>query len=222
MSSDYKGFCFTCVCLINIYTANRWKDIRTGSRSVVTFLAIADFFTAFGYIIGSVNYVIHLGKPAGSPGCSQFSTICTIQSFITSWSSLSSFLWTVALALYLYCTIVRNKVVLATKLIPYFHVVCWGAPILICLPLLIAGKLGYSPYAAATWCYITQRVSPVEHGLKMDTVIWLFLGGKFWEILSYFLVVGLYIAIKLQVRKQVSPWFPMYPLCVYTNSVVWY
>ena len=190
--------------LINFTFSNRWKDIRTGSRSVVTFLAIADFFTAFGYIIGSANYVLHHGKLAGSSSCVQFNIVCKIQSFITSWSSLSSFLWTVALALYLYCTIARNRVVLASKLIPYFHVICWGAPILICLPLLISEKLGHSPYAAATWCYIAQPPSQYDDGLAKDTVLWLFLGGKFWEILSYFLVVGLYIAIKVQVRKQVS------------------
>ncbi|XP_064385388.1 G-protein coupled receptor 157-like [Halichondria panicea] len=188
--------------LLIVFSYWKWKDIRTGSRSVVTFLAIADFFTAFGYIIGSANFVIHNGKPPGSSSCVQFNMVCKIQSFITSWSSLSSFLWTAALALYLYCTIARNRVVLASKLIPYFHVICWGAPILICLPLLISEKLGHSPYAAATWCYIAQPPSQYDDGLAKDTVLWLFLGGKFWEILSYFLVVGLYIAIKVQVRKQ--------------------
>ncbi len=189
----------------------RWKDIRTGSRSVVTFLAIADFFTAFGYIIGSSNFALHLGKSPGSKTCAYFSSICTIQSFITSWSSLSSFLWTSALALYLYCTVVHSKILFARKLIPYFHVICWGAPILICLPLLIAGKLGYSPYAAVTWCYIYQPVVVVDNGLSMNTVVWLFLGGKLWEIISYFVVVGLYVAIKIQVRKKVS---------VYSNAFV--
>lgn len=187
-----------------IYQYFRWKDIRTGSRSVITFLAIADFFTAFGYIVGSTNYAIHLNQPPATPQCVNFSIICTIQSYITSWSSISSFLWTSALALYLYLTVVQSKIFLASKLIPYFHVVCWGFPILICLPLLITNNLGYSPYAASTWCYIYEPIQQRDRGLEMETVWLILVGGKLWEITSYFFVVGLYIAIKCHVRKQVG------------------
>jgi len=168
----------------------------------VTFLAIADFFTAFGYIIGSSSYVYYLDMTPG-PNCGPFTTICTIQSFITSWSSISSFLWTVALAVYLYFTVAHSQIILAGKLIPYFHIICWGFPILVCLPLLATGNLGYSPYAAATWCYIYQPVQRHSDGLSSQTIGYILVGGKLWEIMSYFVVVGLYIIIKWNIRKQV-------------------
>ena len=173
----------------------RWRDIRTGSRSVITFLAIADFFTAFGYIMGSVNYLTYFKQDLTK--CEVFDEVCTIQSFITTWSSMSSFFWTVALAFYLYLTLVHTKIFLANRFMPFFHVFNWGFPILICFPLLVTSKLGHSPYAASTWCYISLI------GNKNKSVGFILVAGKFWEILSYFLVIGLYTAIKCHIRKQV-------------------
>ena len=177
----------------------RWRDIRTGSRSVITFLAIADFFTAFGYIMGSFNYLINYRKYDAPEkiDCGPFDEVCTIQSFITSWSSISSFFWTVALAFYLYLTLVHTKIFLANRFMPFFHVLNWGFPILICFPLLVKWILGYSPYAASTWCYIRY----IDN--KTESVGFILIAGKFWEILSYFLVIGLYTAIKCHIRKQV-------------------
>ena len=143
--------------------------------------------------MGSLNYLIAYDKKE----CVVFDDVCTIQSFITSWSSISSFFWTVALAFYLYLTLVHTKIFLANRLIPFFHVFNWGFPILICFPLLVTWKLGYSPYAASTWCYI--RII----GNKPTAVGIILVAGKLWEILSYFLVIGLYTAIKCHIRKQV-------------------
>ena len=179
-------------CYITLFC--RWRDIRTGSRSVITFLAIADFFTAFGYIMGSINYLVAVNK---TKGCDTFNDVCTIQSFITSWSSISSFFWTVALAFYLYLTLVHTKIFLANRFIPFFHVFNWGFPIIICLPLLVTWKLGYSPFAASTWCYIRY----MDNGKV--ALGFILIAGKLWEIPSYFLVIGLYAIIKCHIRKQV-------------------
>lgn len=164
--------------------------------------------------MGSVNYLVYYRKEDMSDlsDCGTFDDVCTIQSFITSWSSISSFFWTVALAFYLYLTLVHTKIFLANRLIPFFHVFNWGFPILICLPLLLTWQLGYSPYAASTWCYIRKN----NHPTAAAGVI--LVAGKFWEILAYFLVIGLYTAIKCHIRKQVYYYNSEYhavTLCVY-------
>ena len=173
----------------------RWKDIRTGSRSVITFLAIADFFTAFGYIMGSINYLVAFDKK----DCGTFKDVCAIQSYITTWSSLSSFYWTVTLGFYLYLTLVHTRIFLANRLMPVFHVFNWGFPILICLPLLCKEQLGYSPFAASTWCYIHESQ---DSGAKLGLIL---VAGKLWEILAYVLVILLYAVIKWHIRRQVKP-----------------
>ena len=191
--------------LLIVYIYARWRDLRTGSRSIITFLAIADFFTAFGYVVGSSNYLVHLKNdtdPASSE-CLVFTDICQLQSYVTTWSSMSSFFWTFALAFYLYLTIVRNRVYLATRLIPLFHVIAWALPIAICLPLLVTGYLGFAPFGASTWCFIYDLYRHGHGALNQRDIALVLVAGKLWEILTYVAVVILYAAIKLHIRKEV-------------------
>jgi hypothetical protein len=41
---------------------------------------------------------------------------------------VSSFLWTVAMAVHLYVCIVRMDSITADRLVPYFHAACWFIP----------------------------------------------------------------------------------------------
>jgi G protein-coupled receptor 157 len=184
-------------CLDNVVIL-RWKDIRTGSRAIITYLSIADFFTAFGYIIGSLNYSINYAS-THQQGCVIFTYFCQIQSFITSSSSLSSFFWTSSLAIYLYLSIVHNKVALVKKLFPFFHVVNWLVPIVICFPLLVTGYLGYSYLGVSTWCFIDDT----HFKFSSEGVLLVMVAGKFWEIVSYVVVIVLYFLIKRHISQQV-------------------
>lgn len=191
--------------LLIVYTYLRWRDVRSGSRRVITFLAIADFVTAFGCVLGSSNYLVYFwlnfNEPGTEYGCPAFANICEIQSYLTTWSSISSFVWTSALAFYFYLILVKDRLLLATRLIPWFHVVAWGFPIAICLPLLITGKLGFAPYAASTWCFIYDNQNRKHLTDKEIGII--LLAGKLWEILTYAVVIILYTAIKCHIWKEV-------------------
>lgn len=178
--------------LIIVFSFWRWKDIRTGSRAIVSFLSIADFFTAFGYILGSLNYAFNFNRKESN----LFQNTCQIQSFITSSSSLSSFLWTSTLALYLFLTLVLQKCAFAHRLFPLFHVVNWSLPLLVCLPLLATGQLGYSHYAVSTWCFIGEK----EH--KSEEALLVLVAGKLWEMLTYLVVIVFYVVIKRHISKQ--------------------
>ena len=192
--------------LVIVYVYARWKDLRTGSRSIVTFLAIADLFTALGYVFGSTNYVHHYGDAENTHECMRFNTACQIQSFVTTTSSMCSFAWTSILAIYLYMVIVRAKISLANRLMPLFHVIAWAAPLLITLPLLITGKLGYSPYAASNWCFIKDSL-PNDNTrylcghLNYEVMLLVLVGGKAWEIMTYVLVIVLYTAMKWHIHE---------------------
>ena len=192
--------------LLIVYTYLRWKDIRTGSRSIITFLAIADFFTAFGYVVGSSNYLANLQSDPGfdTPTCSPvFTIICQIQSYLTSWSSISSFVWTTGFALYLFLTLVHSRIYLALRLIPWFHIAAWGLPIAIILPLLVTGHLGFSPYAVSTWCFIAEPQSHSLDSFPLKEIGFILVGGKLWELLTYAIIIILYTAIKCHVRREV-------------------
>lgn len=177
----------------------RWKDIRTGSRAIITYLSIADFFTAFGYIVGSLNYSINYSNTYAQ-GCVIFTYFCQIQSFITTSSSMSSFLWTSSLAIYLYLSLVRNKVSFVQKLFPFFHTVNWLVPIVISFPLLVMGYLGYSYLAVSTWCFIGSH----EQRFPGEDVVLVMVAGKLWEIGTYVVVIVLYVLIKRHISLQAS------------------
>ena len=195
--------------LLIVYTYVRWRDIRTGSRSIITFLAIADFVTAFGYVTGSINYILqYLEEPEQLQTCPVFQQVCQIQSFITTTSSLSSFAWTSTLAVYLYLIIVKSKMNLAYRLMPLYHVIAWLGPLLITLPLLAIGNLGYSPYAASNWCYIGESLPYTNPKyqcghLNLRMVLLIFIAGKAWEIITYIVVILFYARIKWHIYREV-------------------
>lgn len=178
------------------------KDIHSGAQKIITLLAIADFFTAFGYIIGSVNFLTHFNHTAGTKGCEVFTEICEVQSFITTWSTMSSYSWTCILAFYFFLILVFNKTNLGSKLIPLYNIVAWIGPLLIVFPLLLTRNLGYAPYVTSNWCFI-KDTDFNKHRLlqKPKIIVFLFLGGKFWEIVSYLIVVVLYLWIKVFLSK---------------------
>lgn len=179
--------------------SSRWKEIRTGSRGIITYLSIADFFVAFGYIAGSLNYSINFDTDP----CTLFNYVCEIQSFLTTTSSLCSFFWTCSLAIYLYLSLVHNQVAFAQKLFPAFHVINWGVPVVITVPILATGYLGHSYFAASTWCYIERKHNGIQADRDIEKAL-VMMAGKLWEILTYLVVIVFYILIKRHISIQVK------------------
>ena len=179
------------------------KDMRTGAQKIITLLAVADFFTAFGYIMGGVNYLRHFGV-ADSTKCSRFHTLCETQSFVTTWSTMCSYWWTSILAFYFFLVLVYNHSTSAGRLLPLYNILAWAAPLTIMLPLLLTDNLGYAPYVASNWCYIKDNhytTQSLEKSRKV--IVLLFVGGKLWEIITYIWISVLYVVIRIKV-SQVS------------------
>lgn len=190
-----------------------WRDVRSGLRRIVTYLAIADFFTAAGYTLASFNYIRykhHIKVDEYISACKTFSIICQIQAYISSWASLSSFWWTAILALYLYKTVTKGHMNALNKWFPLFHVLAWGSPMIVMLPLLCTGSLGYSLFSAGGWCFISNQRNTMDHPFhpsyqdyhsSLVTVIKILAGGKFVEISTYVWVITLYGMMHLNLRK---------------------
>lgn len=179
------------------------KGIRNVAQKIITLLALADFFTAVGYLMADWNFLAN----NDTSKCSRFKTVCEIQSFVTTWSSMCSFGWTCALALhFLLMLSAKRKSRLATLLVCE-NVVIWVFPLLIVLPLLVTGRLGYSRYATSNWCFIRNLVKKdriYDDGVDKEEVILIFVGGKFWEILSYVFVIVVYAMTISKFHKRVS------------------
>ena len=73
----------------------------------------------------------------------------------------------------------------------------------IVVPILATRHLGYSYYAASTWCYIRAPEANATNGKAIETALVL-LAGKLWEISTYLFVIIFYILIKRHISFQVS------------------
>lgn len=180
------------------------KKLRTGIPTIITLLAIADLVTAIGYLFAAGNFLSHFNVRDASK-CDTFQILCEIQSFVTTWSSLCSYAWTNILAVHFYLKIVQHQTQCRdAKLIPIYNIVAWGGPLLIMVPLLATGKLGFSPYVASNWCYVADT----NYGhttLKQDVVVIvvLLVAGELWVLVTYLVAAGLYILTSTHLRVQV-------------------
>lgn len=188
-----------------ILTFVLWKDIRTVARAIVVFLAIADFFTAAGYLFGAVVSYLNERNHFNQR---HYEQLCEAQSFITTAFPISSFLWTTHLAIYLYVAIVNANPPLAKKLLILFHITGWGIPLVICLPAVLTKHLGGSnERTSVNWCFIyfNNTYPGSQHELKLRLAEYYsfeFLCGKFWEIAASLIAVFLYISVKIALRRR--------------------
>ena len=134
-------------CLLIITTYALYKDIRSPSRHIIVCIGISDMFLAMANIYASFG-IDHRDL--------YFQTECKIQSFIGTTSVMSSFMWTMMLAIFLFISLGQENPTLAIRLIhPWFHLLSWLLPLAINLVAIFLGKLGTNDdKAAAGWCWI--------------------------------------------------------------------
>ena len=179
------------------------KGIRNTAQKIITLLSIADFFTAFGYLMAAWNFLKHYNLHDEQRCKDVFQTVCAIQSFITTWSSMSSFWWTCALALHFYLILSPTKRTWTSKMLPLENIIGWIVPLMIVFPMLVTGKLGYTPYATSNWCFIEE--DNYHHNLRDRTTVifYILIAGKLWEVLSYIFVIVMYTLTTRRFHKQV-------------------
>ncbi|KAG8569090.1 hypothetical protein GDO81_014258 [Engystomops pustulosus] len=168
--------------LLIIFTHIRWPELRSRPRQLLFFLSVADLFSAVSYFYGVLR---------------DFQTSswdCVAQGALSTFSNTSSFFWTVAVALYLYITIVQSQQSLAEHMVYWFHLISWGIPLVITVAAVCLQKIGYdASYVSVGWCWINIEAE--------DKLIWMLLTGKAWEILAYLVLPVLYLRIKKHIGR---------------------
>ncbi|XP_045714959.1 G-protein coupled receptor 157 [Phyllostomus hastatus] len=158
-----------------------WPDLRSRARRLLLFLSLADLLSAVSYFYGVLQ---DFSGPSWD---------CVLQGALSTFANTSSFFWTVAIALYLYLSIVRATRGHGGLLLWAFHVVSWGVPLTITVAAVILKKIGYDASDVSVgWCWIDLEAE--------DHVLWMLLTGKLWEMLAYVTLPVLYLLI----RKHIS------------------
>ena len=68
------------------------KDRRRGVQTMVAQLAVADFILASGFIMGAVNFLLSYNRNDVEDACKNFQAVCKVQSLITTWTSITSYI----------------------------------------------------------------------------------------------------------------------------------
>ena len=172
--------------LLIIITFIMWPDLRTNSRRMIMFISIGDFSVALFNIIGIYN-------PSSD------NEICRMQSLVTNVAILSSFMWTLNLSFYFYLTICRKiSAEYERRIMQLLHLIGWGIPILIGIIAFTMGAYGFSRNVLTPgWCWIS------ENQKWWKVVMWMFITGKGWEIISYICIFKFYLLVILQIRREV-------------------
>lgn len=195
-----------------------FRSTRSPSRRLLVYLSLTDLVTALSNGVGvMVNF--------------QYTSIgCQAQAAVATFSSMSSYFWTVFLAVYLYLWIVHDKQELAQKLVVWFHVMAWGLPMVIVVTALGLNVLGLdetyfysdhsSPSVTAGWCFIrstydyTANVSPQpsKSGRAVPPKwfnghwqeFWMMMAGGGWELLAYIICPVFYILTTRHIYLEVQ------------------
>ncbi|XP_042687371.1 G-protein coupled receptor 157 isoform X1 [Centrocercus urophasianus] len=158
-----------------------WPELRTRPRELLLYLSLADLLSALSYFYGVLQ------------DFDRTSWDCVLQGALSTFSNTSSFFWTVAIALYLYVTIVRGSPT-GAGLLCCFHIVSWGVPLAITIAAVALKKIGYdASNVSVGWCWVNLDAE--------DRVLWMLLTGKVWEILAYVTLPVLYILIKRHINR---------------------
>eukprot|EP00112_Aurelia_sp_Birch-Aquarium-sp1_P003840 Seg1433.1 transcript_id=Seg1433.1/GoldUCD/mRNA.D3Y31 product="G-protein coupled receptor 157" protein_id=Seg1433.1/GoldUCD/D3Y31 len=180
-----------------------WKDIRTTSRKVLVWLSISDFLIALGNVSGTFFH-------STTPLLKDYK--CIAQSFVISSASISSFLWSVTLAVCLYMTIIKNQQSLFETFLPYFHVFNWSVGWVINAVAVSENKLGNTAdEITAGWCWIlhnhtiqgTGNHTNTEEKQKDTEKMWMLFDYKAIEIISYATILIIYLMLKFQLRREI-------------------
>ncbi|XP_045849468.1 G-protein coupled receptor 157 isoform X2 [Meles meles] len=160
-----------------------WPDLRTRARRLLLFLSLADLLSAASYFYGVLQ---DFAGPSWD---------CVLQGALSTFANTSSFFWTVAIALYLYLSIVRAaREPRAGRLLWAFHVVSWGVPLVITVAAVALKKIGYDASDVSVgWCWVDLEAE--------DRLLWMLLTGKLWETLAYVALPVLYFLTRKHINR---------------------
>ena len=208
-----------------------FKELRSLGRQILVNISAMDLGVAIANLVGAAvyfdahyhlesqqncttKYVPVLSAPnvddipdiaiKGGVMCPESAAIdglCISQAFFSCYFTYASILWTNTLSCYLYFRIVHSGTNLASYLLHFSYVFCYVFPVILCVWLVMANKLGYSPYESSGWCSIIMK-DPIDPSRK-DVFVSIF-GYNLWIMLSFVLIPLLSLSVYFYVRNEVS------------------
>ena len=116
------------------YTYYKLQTIRNFTRTLLVYLTLADVLVSVGHLIAVIRYsLVYKGaekvENCKSNKTTEYESMCIGQSFLTTFSSLASFLWTSVIAIHIWSfIIIKTRRTEAHVMHALYHVICWFTP----------------------------------------------------------------------------------------------
>lgn len=190
-----------------IFSYVAFKDLRTGARLLLVQLSIADILVAGSHMFGvlyNLPRLVDSCNPTTDIISNQGSNDlpCVIQAGVAMYSVIATFLWTLAMAVYLLVIIVFEKKVIGKRMSIFFFTFCWGVPLVQVIVFGAKKFLGFDESLDIGWCYVTFVSSndTAQHGRLLPQI----LGYSIWAYLTYLLLPLLYVWIRCYIRVKLT------------------
>ena len=188
-----------------------FKSLRNRVRLILVHLSLMDLGVATANLVGvSMNFhrfylkdppVYHTGLPEVENVSQAVHIACLVQAGVAVYCTLSSFMWTLCMAVFLYFRIVHHRAPGAAKrVLSACMLCCYVFPLALTAWKFATHRVGYSPFSSAGWC--GEKVIDVETGEHY--IMMAIIGYDMWVYLTYILVPVLYVAVYLHVQQEVG------------------
>ena len=173
--------------------------IRTKGREILVNLSIMDFVAAAANGTGiAVNFDQYLGNVSDNSSHDVMNRVCVTQAVFAQYGTVSSILWTISLAVYIYfCVMVTNKKI-AFRSVYVFYVLSYGLPAFVSIWYIATGKLGFDRLGGSGWCTVLTNKQGKLQALNI------FFTSDMWVYLTMFLVPVIVVALHYHLKNEVS------------------
>lgn len=174
--------------------------IRTKAREILVNLSLMDFMVATANLVGILtDYANDIPMHnASDPGIVTEKNLCIAQASFAMYGTISSVLWTICIAVYVFLRIMLEGSKLAQRCVYVFYVICYGLPLVMTIWYSTTGKLGFDHYGGSGWCSLRLYD---QHGTVPFNPIF---GNDIWIYLTMVLVPLLFISLHFYIRYNVS------------------
>lgn len=180
------------------------KDIRTKAREILVNLSLMDFMAAAANFIGVlVNFDTYLNSPVQNSTSTHtyqvMNDLCKSQAFFAMYGTISSVLWTICIAVYVFLRIMLEGRNIAKRAVYVFYCICYGLPFIVTMWFMFTGKLGYAPFGGSGWCSVIVYNSTTKERYTLRVIF----ANDLWIYLTIVLVPLIFVTLKFYLRYEV-------------------
>ena len=133
-----------------IFTYTAYKRLRTTARQLLASLSLADIIVAMSHFLGlfiNYNRFIWIDDDGvlTASNSSFTDVLCITQAAFSTYGTVTSFLLSMLIAVYLLVLTQSTSTKLASRLVPIIYIVSWGIPLIVVGAVAGEHSFGFEP-----------------------------------------------------------------------------